>query len=306
MRPLIIIAGPTATGKTNLSVELAKKINGEIICADSMQVYQYMDIGSASPTMEERQGVAHHLFGVIHPKQQFSLAQYVAIAHLAIKEVHARGHIPIMVGGTGLYIDTVVNNITLAKTKEDALYRKKLTYLSDQFGKPYLHQMLSLIDPEEADKLAVTDTRRIIRALEIYKTSGKTKTEHNRLSRTAPQIYRSLQFGIQFERETLYDRINQRVDLMIESGLLTEVEKLINVGVNSSMTSMQGIGYKELAGYFNHSINLSEAIEEIKKRTRNYAKRQMTWFRKNKDMIWLDGEDETSLLGKCIKYVEII
>ena len=304
MKPLIVISGPTASGKTSFSVELAKKIKGEIICADSMQIYQLMDIGSATPTVAEKQGITHHLFGLMHPTQQFSVAQYATIAHQTISEVHERGHIPILVGGTGLYIDTVVNNISLSETKEDPLYRHQLYALAERMGDSYLHQMLELIDPNEAKKLPSGDTRRIIRALEIYKTIGKTKTEQNKLSKMTPRIYKSLQFGIHMERDILYDRINRRVDIMLVDGLLQEVENLLKIGVNSQMTSMQGIGYKELADYLNHKTPLDKAIDEIKKRTRHYAKRQMTWFRRNEDMIWLFVEEKGKSLEKCIKCVE--
>ncbi len=304
MIPVVIVAGPTASGKTALSIELAKRINGEIICADSMQIYKYMDIGSAKPDEEERCGVKHHLFGFVDPRDNFSLADYIVNAKAAIDDITGRGHIPMVVGGTGLYIDTLIDNVSLDNSQPDEEYRKQLKKLSTDFGTKYLHDMLKYIDADEAERISENDEKRIIRALEIYKCTGRTKTEQNKLSRMNSSPYDGTWFAIDMDRETLYDRINRRVDLMLEKGLVKEVENLLNMGVTQENTAMQGIGYKEIAEYISGKTTLSDAIDMIKKRTRNYAKRQMTWFRRNSRIIYVKYDNLEKMSEFCYKYVE--
>jgi len=304
MIPVVIVAGPTASGKTALSIELAKKIDGEIVCGDSMQIYKYMDIGSAKPDQEERCGVPHHLFGFVDPRDNFSLADYVENAHRVIEEIHQRGKTPIVVGGTGLYIDTLIDNVTLDKTEPDEEYREKLKKLSTAFGTKYLHDMLKYIDAEESERISENDEKRIIRALEIYKTTGRTKTEQNLLSKSEPSPYDSVWFAIDMDRDVLYDRINRRVDIMLEKGLVKEVEYLLSIGVTEENTAMQGIGYKEIAEYIKGSVTLDEAAETIRKRTRNYAKRQLTWFRRNSRINYISYDSLEKMSKICIKHIE--
>lgn len=281
---LTIITGPTASGKTALSIALAKEIGGEIINADSMQVYQYMDIGTAKPTMQERDGVPHHLLDVVQPNEPFSVAKYCDLARKAISEVHDRGHIPIMVGGTGLYIDSVAYHIQYSPVESDPAYRAML----EQQENTALYQQLMEIDPESAEKISINDTKRIIRALEIYHVSGETKTAHEKRSRQTPSPYNLKLFAIRMDREQLYQRINQRVEIMFENGLVEEVKRLLEMGIDESCTSMQAIGYKETVLYLKNEISLAEAKEMIQQGSRRYAKRQLTWFRRNPDITWLD------------------
>ena len=273
MTNLLVICGPTASGKTAISIDTAKKRNGEIICSDSMQIYKYMNIGTAKPTPEEQDGVPHHLFGFVNPDISFSAADYATAAHECIKDVSSRGKLPILVGGTGLYIDIVINNIKLTETKTDPDLRARL--LND----PDIYARLLAIDPKAAAKIAPSDTRRAARALEIYELTGITKSEQDAKSLETPKIYESEIICVNLPRELLYNRINQRVDIMIQQGLVDEVRNLPNLGA----TARQAIGYKEILKHLGGEITLEQAIDEIKINTRHYAKRQLTWFRK-----WID------------------
>lgn len=304
MIPVVIVAGPTASGKTALSIELAKRISGEIICADSMQIYKFMDIGSAKPDMEERCGIPHHLFGFVDPRDNFSLADYVEHARRAIADISQRGNMPILVGGTGLYIDTLIGNISLDGSQPDPQYREGLKKLSTSFGTKYLHDMLKYIDAQQAEKISENDEKRIIRALEIFKSTGRTKTENNRLSLMNPSPYKGIWFNVNMDRQTLYERINRRVDIMLEKGLVNEVKSLLEMGVTSENTAMQGIGYKEIAEYISGKVTLEEAAETIRRRTRNYAKRQMTWFRRNPRINYVKYENVEKMCDFCCKCIE--
>lgn len=291
MIPLVIIAGPTASGKTALSVELAKRLNGEIVSADSMQIYKYMNIGTAKPSMEERQGIPHHLMDIAEPCENFSLADYAEKAHRVIKDIHSRGKLPIMVGGTGLYIDTVADNLVLGDTPGDENIRRELEEFALTRGNFALHELLREIDPESYEKLHENDTKRIIRAIEVFKVTGKTVGEYNRESRMAPQIYKPIRLMMKWDREVLYDRINRRVDIMLEQGLLQEVKDCLNMGLTEKNTAMQAIGYKELAEYIDGKITFEDAVEKIKMESRRYAKRQISWF-KRREFYCLDPEDD--------------
>ncbi len=304
MIPVIVVAGPTASGKTALSIELAKAVDGEIVCGDSMQIYKYMDIGSAKPDEEERRGVPHHLFGFVDPRENFSLADYVERAKEAVEEINQRGKMPIVVGGTGLYIDTLIDNIVLDKTEPDEEYRRKLKKLSTAFGTKYLHDMLKYIDEAESQRISENDEKRIIRALEIFKTTGKTKTEQKLLSKSIPSPYDSVWFAVDMDRELLYDRINRRVDIMLEKGLIKEVEQLLSMGVTEENTAMQGIGYKEIAEHIKGEVSLDAAVENIRKRTRNYAKRQLTWFRRNQRINYIKYDNIKEMCKSCKKHME--
>ena len=277
-------------GKTALSIELAKKINGEIISADSMQIYKDMNIGTAKPDKEEMQGIKHYLLDFVSPDDRYSVAEYKIDATTAIEEILEKGKTPIIVGGTGLYVDTLIYGIEYNDIKIDEEYRKKLEKIADEQGLETLYKMALQIDEEAMKKISVNDKKRIMRVLEIYKATGKTKTEQEIESRKNGVKYDYKVFALNMEREVLYNRINLRVDLMIKQGLIEEVKSL-KEKYNKFPTAMQGLGYKEVVEYLNNEINKEEMIEKIKKETRHYAKRQLTWFRKNKETVWLNGEN---------------
>ena len=299
MIPLVIIAGPTASGKTALSIEVAKRIGGEVISADSMQIYKKMNIGSAKPTKEEMDGVRHHLLDVCDPSESFSLSDYTALAHEAIKEVYERGKIPILCGGTGLYIDTVAENIALSSAEGGGQVRQRLQNELSQKDAEYMYQKLCEVDSESAKKLHVNDTKRVIRALEIFYLSGETKTEADKKSKKNKKIYDYLYFAIETDRKILYNRINIRVDKMVEDGLVDEVKSLCGEIDAKNSTAMFGIGYREVLWFFKGLVTRGEAVELIKRNTRRLAKRQLTWFRKNKNICWISNTD-TEYIVNCI------
>lgn len=285
---VIAICGPTASGKTGLSIELAKKIDGEIISCDSMQIYQDMTIGTAKPTTEEMQGIKHYLIDFVPPNQRYSVADFKKDAMVAIKEVLSHGKVPIIVGGTGLYLDALIYNIEYQDIQIDLAYRKKLENIAQSEGLDKLYEMAMKIDKQAAEKISKNDQKRILRILEIYHQTGKTKTQQETESRKQEIPYQYLVFGIQMDRQILYDRINQRADKMIEQGLIEEVENLLKK-YQEFPTAMQGLGYKEVVEYLEGTLTKEEMIEKIKQESRRYAKRQLTWFRRNQDIIWLDG-----------------
>lgn len=284
---VIVICGPTASGKTALSIELAKKINGEIVSADSMQIYKDMDIGTAKPSIEEMQYIKHYLLDFVSPDERYSVAQYKKDAKNAIKEIIAKGKTPIIVGGTGLYVDSLIYEIEYNDIELDENYRKELEYLIDIKVLEELYKKAVEIDPVAMEKISQNDKKRIMRILEIYKATGKTKTEQEIESRKNPVEYDYKVFAINWDREKLYQRINKRVDIMVEQGLIKEVENIVKK-YNKFPTAMQGLGYKEIVQYIEGNCTKDEMIEKIKMETRRYAKRQLTWFRKNKQTIWLE------------------
>ena len=289
---VIVICGPTASGKTGLSIELAKKINGEIVSADSMQIYKGMNIGTAKPTPEEMQGIKHYLIDFISPDERYSVADYKKDAKKAIKEIIDKGKTPIVVGGTGLYVDSLIYEIEYPEIEFDEEYRKELEKIVDEKGLEYVYEKAKEIDSQAIEKISKNDAKRILRILEIYHATGKNKTQQEIESRKKEVEYDYKVYAIDWDRETLYERINKRVDNMIEQGLIEEVEK-ISKKYNKFPTAMQGLGYKEVVEYLKGNCTKEEMIEKIKKETRHYAKRQLTWFRKNKQTIWLDGEKLT-------------
>ena len=292
IKDLIVITGPTASGKTAMSVEVAKVLGAEIVNADSMQIYKYMDIGTAKPTVEERQGVPHHLIDIVNPDEQFSVARYCQCAKQAIDSIHAKGKPAVMVGGTGLYVDSLVNNIQFSEIEPDEQYRTKMDLLADEKGNGHIYNMLMEIDPGSAKKISVSDRKRIIRALEVYHLTGKTITWHNEQSKSVPSPYNTTMFAIDVEREVLYDKINRRVDIMMDMGLLEEVKSIIDMGIGKDSTAMQAIGYKEIVQYLDGEITLEEAVDKIKQGSRRYAKRQLTWYRRNEKVNWVKSIDE--------------
>ena len=288
---VIVICGPTASGKTKLGIELAKKINGEIVSCDSMQIYKDMTIGTAKPRPEEMQGIKHYLIDFVSPEKRYSVAEFKKDAILAIEEILSKNKKPILVGGTGLYIDSLIYGIEYNEIKVDEKYRKELEQEIEKKGLEVLYNKAKKIDEEAMKKISINDKKRIMRVLEIYKSTGKTKTELERESRKNGVKYNFKTYAINMDREILYDRINKRVDLMIENGLVQEVKDLLKKYSNFP-TAMQGLGYKEVVEYLNGEVKFEEMCDNIKMQTRRYAKRQLTWFRKNKETIWLDGTEE--------------
>lgn len=293
MQKVIVICGPTASGKTSLSIELAKKINGEIVSADSMQIYDEMQIGTAKPDEEEMQGIKHYLIGNVAPTKRYSVSEYKTDAIQAIEEIIQKGKMPIIVGGTGLYVNSLIYGIDYPEIETDLEYRAELEKTAEEKGLEYLYNKALEIDKEAMKNISPNDQKRILRVLEIYKETGKTKTQLEIESRKNGIPYDYKVFALNMPREILYERINRRVDIMIEKGLIEEVKKLYEKYGEKLTTSMQGIGYKEVVEYLNGNCTKEEMIEKIKKETRHYAKRQLTWFRKNKETIWLDGEKST-------------
>lgn len=286
---VIVIGGPTASGKTALSIELAKAIDGEIVSADSMQIYQEMDIGTAKPTEEEKQNIKHYMLDIIKPNQRYSVADYKKDAKEAIRKIIKKGKTPIVIGGTGLYIDSLIYEIEYPELEIDISYRKELEEIADKEGLLGLYEKAKTIDKDAMEKINVNDRKRILRVLEIYHQTGKTKTELEKESRKEPEFdYRM--FAIDMNREVLYDRINRRVDIMLENGLIEEVKNIYEK-YKEFPTAMQALGYKEVVEYLENKITKEEMIEKIKMESRRYAKRQLTWFRKNKETKWLNGED---------------
>ena len=292
MQKVIVIAGPTASGKTSLGVELAKKINGEVISADSMQIYKDMTIGTAKPTPEETENIPHYLIDFVSPDERYSVADFKKDAEEKIDEILAKGKVPIIVGGTGLYIDSLVYGIEFPDIEYDEEYRNSLMKEAEtEEGLNKLYKEAKKIDPEAMEKISPSDKKRISRVLEIYHATGKTKTELEIKSREKGVKYDYIVFAIDWDREKLYERINLRVDIMIEQGLVDEVKEVYNK-YEKFPTAMQGLGYKEVVEYLEGKISFEEMVEKIKLETRHFAKRQLTWFRKNKDIIWIDGHQD--------------
>lgn len=288
---VIVICGPTASGKTSLSISLAKKINGEIVSCDSMQIYKEMDIGSAKPTVEEMQEIKHYLVDFVSPEKRYSVSEYKEDASKAIEEIINKGKTPIIVGGTGLYLNSLIYNIQYNEMEVDLNYRRELEKEAEEYGLEVLYNRAKEIDPEAMEKVSANDKKRITRVLEIYNATGRNKTELEKKSRKEVP-YNYLIFGINMERSILYDRINKRVDIMLEQGLIEEVKNLINKYSNMP-TAMQELGYKEVKEFLDGNISKEEMIEKIKMETRRYAKRQITWFKRIENIIWLDGLNKT-------------
>ncbi len=300
-KPLIILTGPTAVGKTELSIRLAKVIGGEIISADSMQVYKHMDIGTAKITKEEMQGIKHYLVDEFEPEDDFNVVKFQTYAKKYMKEIYAKGKIPIIVGGTGFYIQALVYDIDFDENDADTSYRTKLEEIAKEKGSEYLHKMLAKVDEKASIEIHANNVKRVIRALEFYEKTGRRISEHNEKEKQKDSPYNFAYFVLTDERNILYDRINIRVDRMMKAGLLQEVKKMRDRGLTRDMVSMQGIGYKELLAYFDGDYTLEEAVDVLKQDTRHFAKRQLTWFRREKDVFWLDkseiGRDTESVLS---------
>ena len=303
--PLIVVGGPTASGKTALAIELAKALDGEIVSADSMQIYKYMDIGTAKPTADELKECPHHLIGFREPDCDFSVADYTELAHKTIADITARGKVAIMCGGTGLYINSVVNDVDFGEYENDYELRKSLDELAKKDGAGVLLDMLAEFDPVSAKRLHPNNVKRIIRAIEFYKVSGVPISEHQERTKLKESRYDATMFLINHNREVLYDRINRRVDIMISDGLVDEVRSIMNMGYSRDLNSMQGIGYKEMIAYLEGEISLADAIDMIKQNSRRYAKRQLTWFRRDGRINMLSPDDAVNEALGILKKVEL-
>ena len=290
-RPLIVLTGPTAVGKTKLSLSLAKAVNGEIISADSMQVYRGMDIGTAKIRPEEREGVPHHLIDILEPEEEFNVVSFQKLAGQAMEDIYSRGKIPVLVGGTGFYIQAVTNAVDFTESETDTEYRRQLGRFAAEYGAAALHKKLEQADPQAAAAIHENNIRRTIRALEFHRQTGGRISEHNAVQRSHDSPFELYYFVLTAPRETLYQRINQRVDEMLAAGLAEEVRTLRERGCARTLVSMQGLGYRELYAWLEGELPLEAAAEQIRQNTRHFAKRQLTWFRREKQVIWLDKSE---------------
>lgn len=302
-KPLIILTGPTAAGKTNLSIQLAKAVGGEIISADSMQVYKHMDIGSAKITQQEMQGVPHHMIDILVPTEDFNVVIFQQYAKKYMEEIYDRGHIPILVGGTGFYIQSVLYDIDFTENDEDTAYRIGLEQEAETHGNLYLYEKLKAVDAKAAAQIHPNNIKRVIRALEFYEQTGTCISEHNEAERAKTAAYNACYFVLTDNRDTLYARIDNRVDNMLASGLVAEVQSLLSMGCERASTAMQGLGYKEIIDYLQGNISLERAVYLIKRDTRHFAKRQLTWFRREKEVIWLNKEEFSYNDDNILKYM---
>lgn len=306
-KPLVILSGPTACGKTTLSIALAKRIDAEIISADSMQVYRGFDIGTAKVSKEEMQGVAHYLIDEMDPDEECNVFEFQSRAKRYIQEIHDRGKIPLIVGGTGFYIQSVLYDIDFSEESADRTYRMELEKLAEEKGSPYLHEILSGIDPDAAAAIHPNNQKRVIRALEFFKETGDKISDHNRIQQQKESPYNFAYFVLNRKRDVLYQRINQRVDLMLQDGLVKEVSRLLEEGCKEDFLSMQGLGYKEIVPVIKGECSLEDAADLLKKNTRHFAKRQITWFKREKDVCWVNYEDyasENAMLEYMINYLK--
>ena len=289
-QPLIVLTGPTAVGKTSLSISLAKTVNGEIISADSMQVYKKMDIGSAKIPPEEMQGIPHYLVDVLEPEEEFHIVKFQQMAKKAMEDIYSRGKIPILVGGTGFYIQAVTKDIDFTEAQQENDYRKELEALAEEKGGEHLHEMLRKVDPVSADAIHAHNVKRVIRALEFYNQNGSPISAHNEEQKQHESPYNLAYFVLNMPRELLYERIDLRVDQMMKEGLLEEVARLKEEGCHRGMVSMQGLGYKEILAYLDGEYPLEEAVRVLKRDTRHFAKRQLTWFRREQEVTWVNKD----------------
>lgn len=306
-RPLIVLTGPTAVGKTDTSIALARAVGGEIISADSIQVYRYMDIGSAKITEEEKEGVPHFLIDELDPAEEFNIVVFQRLAHQYMEEIYSRGHIPILTGGTGFYIQSVLYGIEFDENKTDTAYREELEAYAREYGAEALHKRLRQIDERSADLIHANNVKRVIRALEYYKQTGEPISKHNEVQHEKESPYRFVYFVLNRDRAELYRRIDARVDNMIKQGLIEEVKGLLKKGYSRRLVSMQGLGYKEIAASLEGELPLEEAVEIIKRDTRHFAKRQLTWFKREKDVVWIEMEqypDKEKLLEELLTILE--
>ena len=302
-KPLVVLTGPTAVGKTKLSITLAKALGGEIISADSMQVYKHMDIGSAKITEKEMDGVPHHLIDVLSPFEEFHIVRFQELAKKAMEDIYSRGRIPVFVGGTGFYIQAITKDIDFTESEEDKQYREELSRLAAEKGNEFLHEMLREVDKKSAEEIHANNVKRVIRALEFYKENGFPISQHNEEQKQNETPYNLAYFVLNAPRELLYERIDRRVDEMMENGLMEEVQKLKDMGCRREMTSMQGLGYKEILSFLEGEVPLEEAVRILKRDTRHFAKRQLTWFRRESNVVWVDKDKFAFNDEKILEYM---
>lgn len=285
---LLVLTGPTGIGKTAISIDIAKKLKGEIISADSMQIYRYMDIGTAKITLEEMDSIPHYMLDIVYPDEEFTVADFKNKSEKYIEKINKSGKLPILTGGTGLYLNSIVYELKFTKVEANEELRKEYDYLADMYGNQYIHDELYKVDAISANRININDRQRIIRALEIFYETGKPMSYYNKNFRKETEKYNLTMIGLTMDRAKLYSRINKRVDFMIEEGLIDEVRKLMDMGYSTELVSMQGIGYKEIISYLEGEAKLDETIEILKRNTRRYAKRQLTWFRRDNRIKWID------------------
>lgn len=302
-KPLIILTGPTAVGKTKASIALAKAIGGEIISADSMQVYKHMDIGSAKIMPDEMDGVPHHLVDILMPDEEFHIAKFQQLAKASMKDIYARGRVPILVGGTGFYIQSITRDIDFTETDTDTTYRNELETFAKEHGAEALHARLQQVDPDAANEIHANNIKRVVRALEFYHQTGTMISKHNHEQKEKESPYNLKYFVLNDIRSRLYERIELRIDQMVEQGLIEEVQKLKNMGYTKNMVSMQGLGYKEILTYLDGDYTLDEALYVLKRDTRHFAKRQLTWFKREKDVIWVNKNEFNYDNDKILAYM---
>lgn len=302
-KPLVILTGPTAVGKTELSIKLAKAINGEIISADSIQVYKYMDVGSAKVTKEEMDGINHYLIDVLEPTDEFNIYVFKKLALEAMDEIYSKGKIPIIAGGTGFYIQSLLYDIEFSEEDGDKTYRHMLEEKAANEGVTVIHNMLKEVDPKAAHEIHENNLKRVIRALEYYHETGKRISDHNEEQRQKESPYNFKYYVLNMDRDKLYDRINLRVDIMLDNGLVDEVSRLKDMGFGRELVSQQGIGYKEIRDFVDGLCTYDEAVDNLKKNTRHFAKRQITWFKRERDVTWLNHEDFQNDKGKILSYI---
>ncbi len=302
-KPLIVLTGPTAVGKTALSISLAKAVNGEIISADSMQVYKHMDIGSAKIMPEEMEGVMHHLVDILEPDEEFHIARFQQMAKEAMDNIYARGKVPVLVGGTGFYIQAITRDIDFTETETDTAYRHEMEAFACEHGAEALHEKLKEVDPDAATEIHANNVKRVIRALEFFHQTGTMISKHNQEQKEKESPYNLKYFVLNDIRSRLYERIELRIDQMVKNGLIEEVQKLKNMGYTKNMVSMQGLGYKEILTYLDGDYTLDEALYVLKRDTRHFAKRQITWFKREKDVIWVNKNEFDYDNEKILKYM---
>lgn len=302
-QPLIVLTGPTAVGKTSLSISLAKAVNGEIISADSMQVYKKMDIGSAKIRPEEMQGIPHYLVDVLEPEEEFHIVKFQQMAKKSMEDIYSRGKVPILVGGTGFYIQAVTKDIDFTEAQQENDYRKELEALAEEKGGEHLHDMLRKVDPVSADAIHAHNVKRVIRALEFYHQNGSPISAHNEEQKQHESPYNLAYFVLNMPRELLYERIDLRVDQMMKEGLLEEVTRLKDEGCHRGMVSMQGLGYKEILAFLDGEYPLEEAVRVLKRDTRHFAKRQLTWFRREQEVTWVNKDQFAYQEDKILDYM---
>ncbi len=297
--PLLVIVGPTAVGKTEMSIKIAGELNGEIVSADSMQIYKYMDIGTAKVKENERKGIPHYMIDIVYPDEEFTVANYRTQSIKHIKDIHNRGKLPIVVGGTGFYINSLIYELNFARVEPNYDFRKKYLSLADKYGNNYIFDKLKKVDPKSAKKIHENDRKRVIRALEIYYETGKPRSYYDKNLRKLNDKFDLVMIGLTMERDKLYSRINKRVDVMIKEGLLDEVNMLLSMGYDKELNSMKGIGYEEIIEYFDGKLTLDAAIQLIKRNSRRFAKRQLTWFRRNNKIKWVSINNFNNLDEIC-------